>query len=185
MGCHCPILPILRTCALFFSLVVLAGTGDSSWTVLILLYLMIFSKVKEAKFAPRGTVLLFEVFTVVFWLVAAIALALFAVEIELICYAADIISRSGVLKKAVEVCVLTKVITACAAASWLIWCITLIIVSVQGCRSKKTKKKALPPPMPGYNVYGAGSQGYEMVGRSDLGEAEKGVRVTTVPVATR
>lgn len=63
----------------------------------------------------------------------------------------------------------------------VIWCITCIIASIQGCRAKRNK--GIVPVAA--NGYGTGNHGYEMVGRADVGKAEQGVAVTTVELVSR
>ncbi|KAL6718654.1 hypothetical protein ACLMJK_002888 [Lecanora helva] len=87
----------------------------SIWTTLVTLYLIFAPRFRKGKFAPRGTIIGLEIFTIIFWFCASIALILFAIESEPICYVMD---RVRIIKKISNTCLVVKVITVAAALSW-------------------------------------------------------------------
>ena len=89
----------------------------SIWTFLVAVYIVVFSRFRNGKAAPRGAIIGLEIPTIVFWFGALIALALFAVEIEPICLLAD---EVPVVRKIVATCIVMKTATAAAALSWLV-----------------------------------------------------------------
>ncbi|KAI9785907.1 MAG: hypothetical protein M1839_008173 [Geoglossum umbratile] len=113
-----------------------------------------------------------EIFTIILWFCALVALALFAAEVEPICLAID---EVPIIKKIIENCVMTKTDTAIAALSWLLWIITCITLCVQGCRSRRSKKTAIATSGQAANPedqWGSMEQG--------ITKAEQGTAVTTV-----
>lgn len=91
------------------------GISVSIWTLLTTFYLIVFPRVRNGKFAPRALIISLEILTIIFWFWAFIAVALFAVEVEPLCLAVDDIP---IIKKAIESCMIMKVVAAFAASSW-------------------------------------------------------------------
>ena len=87
----------------------------SIWTNLVVLYVTFVPRFCNAKYTPHTAVIGVEIPTIILWVCAFIALALFAVEIEPICLAAEDIP---VVRKIIESCLIMKTVTAFAAISW-------------------------------------------------------------------
>ncbi|MCJ1375588.1 hypothetical protein MMC20_006825 [Loxospora ochrophaea] len=117
------------------------GMAVSIWTIIITLSLIFVVRWRNAKLAPpSGITISLEIVTIVSWLVAFVALALFAIEIEPLCFLADDVP---ILKKIIENCLIVKTATAFAAISCLFWLITCITVSIQACRARRNERKAI------------------------------------------
>ena len=96
------------------------GMAVSIWTIIITLSLIFVVRWRNAKLAPpSGITISLEIVTIVSWLVAFVALALFAIEIEPLCFLADDVP---ILKKIIENCLIVKTATAFAAISWFVGC---------------------------------------------------------------
>ena len=93
------------------------GLGVGVWTILVASHLIFVPHLRNSKYAPRAAIIFFELVTMFAWFCATIALALFAADIEPICYFADDIP---VLKKIIENCLIVKIGTVFAALSWFV-----------------------------------------------------------------
>jgi hypothetical protein len=93
------------------------GLFVSVWSALVLLYLIISGRVSQGKYAPRAAIITLEILTTIFWLCGAIALALFAAEVEEIC---TLLDTFPILKTLAENCVIVMVSTGCAGLSWFV-----------------------------------------------------------------
>jgi hypothetical protein len=166
------------------------GMSVSVWSIVATIYQILAPRWRNAKLAPHKLMIGLEIFTIILWFCALVALALFAAEVEPICLLFD---EVPILKEVIENCVMVNAAAVFAALSWsvylcslastatdffsdrLLWLITCITLVVQSCRSQRYKKAKTAA-----NGQAAGTLGYWEPMEQGVSKAGQWVSVTTL-----